>query len=210
MATFEVMDATCDEELCRASTGAPVRFVDTSRGKVLSSRWDFGDGTTSSSVRPAHSWSEPGFYEVSLSVGDGEAVSTASRKFLVEAAAPAGTCAADDEIRCLGDSRFAVTVDWRAGDGGSGPGRVVREGTNDSALFRFFDKDNWEVLVKVLEGCSVNGHVWVYGASATTLGYTIRVTDTVTGAVKEYRNETQRSADAIVDAAAFPDACRER
>lgn len=36
--------------------------------------------------------------------------------FVVEAAAPAGTCVADDETRCLGDSRFAVEMDWRTGD----------------------------------------------------------------------------------------------
>ena len=58
--------------------------------------------------------------------------------FVVEAAAPAGTCVADDETRCLGDSRFAVEMDWRTGDGRSGAAKVVREGTNDSGLFYFF------------------------------------------------------------------------
>lgn len=28
-------------------------------------------------------------------------------------------------------------------------------GTKDSGLFRFFDPDNWEVLIKVLDGCAV-------------------------------------------------------
>jgi len=59
----------------------------------------------------------------------------------------------------------------------------------------------------VLDGCSANGHVWVYGASSTTLGYTIRVTDTVSGAVREYRNEPGVDANAIADATAFPEAC---
>ena len=47
------------------------------------------------------------------------------------------------------------------------------------------------------------GHVWVYGASTTDLGYAIRVTDTVTGVVKEYGNEPGQPAPAITDAAAF-------
>ena len=83
------------------------------------------------------------------------------------------------------------------------------EGTDDSALFHFFEPgDNWEVLVKVLDACSVNGHVWVFGASTTDLGYAIRITDTVTGEVKEYRNEAGTPAAAITDVTAFPDACR--
>ena len=101
-----------------------------------------------------------------------------------------------------------MVVDWRTGGGQAGRGVVVREGTNDSGLFRFFNPENWEVLIKVLDGCAVNGHVWVYGASTTDLGYTIRVTDTVTGAVKEYRNEPGMPAPAITDPAAFPDGCR--
>jgi len=136
------------------------------------------------------------------------ATSTARTVFLVEAAAPAGTCAADEWTRCLGDSRYAVTVDWRGAGGESGRGRVAPAGTNESGMFRFFDASNWEVLIKVLDGCEVNGHAWVFGASTTDLGYVIRVTDTATGAVKEYRNEPGTPAPAITDVKAFPEGCR--
>ena len=125
-----------------------------------------------------------------------------------EAAAPLGTCEADAETLCLQDSRYAVSVDWRTADGGSGSASVVHSGTNDSGLFTFFNRDNWEVLIKVLDGCSVNGHIWVYGASTTDLGYSIRVTDTVTGALQEYRNEPGLPASAITDGTAFAAACR--
>ena len=207
-AAFELIDSRCDEELCRARTGARVGFVDTSTGKVLSRLWEFGDGRTSRSRRVRHAWSSPGFYRVTLSVSDGATTSTVGRVFLVEAAAPVGTCVADAGTRCLRDSRYAVSVEWLGADGEGGNGGVVHEGTNDSGMFRFFDRDNWEVLIKVLDGCSVNGHVWVFGASPTDLGYVIRVTDTVTGAVKEYRNEPGRPAAAITDVTAFPDGCR--
>ena len=123
--------------------------------------------------------------------------------FLVEASDPAGTCLPDAATLCLRDSRFSVGVEWRTAGGASGAGKVVREGTNDSGLFTFFSRDNWEVLIKVLDGCALNGNVWVYGASTTDLGYSIRVTDTVTGAAKEYRNEPGLPAPAITDAAAF-------
>ena len=183
-------------------------FEDTSTGRVLSRRWDFGDGTASRNRRIDHAWSSPGFYEVTLSVGDGTMVSTATRKFLVEANDPAGTCVSDAETLCLQDSRYAVAVEWRKPDGESGAGRVVHAGTNDSGLFTFFSRENWEILIKVLDGCALNGHVWVYGASTTDLGYTIRVTDTVTGVAKEYGNEPGLPAPAITDGTAFPEGCR--
>ncbi|MCY4019145.1 MAG: hypothetical protein OXG39_07030, partial [Chloroflexi bacterium] len=82
------------------------------------------------------------------------------------------------------------------------------EATQDSGLFRFFDADNWEILIKVLDGCAVNGNYWLYGASTTDLGYVIRVVDTVTGDVREYRNDPGQPAAAITDAQAFPASCQ--
>ncbi len=203
MAVIEVSGAECDRELCRSLTGEAVDFSDLSTGPALSRRWEFGEGTESSLRRLSHSWSEPGFYEVTLWVSDGARESTSSRVFLVESSDPAGNCVSNSERRCLQDSRYAVAATWRKADGESGAGRVVYEGTNDSGLFTFFSRENWEILVKVLDGCAVNGHMWVYSASTTDLGYTIRVTDTVTDAVKEYGNEPGLPAPAITDAEAF-------
>ncbi len=200
------LTAECAGDLCRARTGLPVTFEDTSTGRVQSRRWDFGDGTGSRNRRVDQVWSSPGFYEVALTVSDGTTESTARQMFLVEAGDPAGTCVSDAETRCLQDSRYAVTVDWQTA-AGSGGGSVVHAGTNDSGLFTFFDRNNWEVLIKVLDGCALNGRVWVFGASTTDLGYVIRVTDTATGAVKEYRNEPGMPASAVTDVTAFPQGC---
>ena len=201
------VDAECGETLCHARTGVPVSFEDASTGTVSTRRWEFGDGSRSRNRTVNHTWSEPGFYEVTLWTSNGTDESTASLTFLVEAADPAGACEADGRTRCLRDSRYAVTVDWRRLDGEAGRGSVVREGSNDSGLFTFFGGENWEVLLKVLDGCALNGHVWVFGASTTDLGYVIRVTDTATGTVKEYRNEPGTPAAAITDVTAFP-GCR--
>ena len=133
-----------------------------------------GDGATSSAERPRHDWAVPGFYRVSLTVSDGETSSTAFHDVLVEASDPAGTCKPDAETRCLQDSRYEVRAVWWGRDGRSGSARVAHAGTNDSALFWFFDLSNWEILVKVLDGCSTNGHFWVFGAATTDLGYRIR------------------------------------
>ena len=201
------LNAECSDDLCRARTGVPVRFEDASTGVVRFRNWEFGDGRRSRRRELDHAWTTPGFFVVTLTVGDGERESAASRVFLVEASEPAGTCEADAATLCLQDSRFAVRVSWFTAEGETGAGRVLRLGTNDSGVFWFFDPDNWEVLIKVLDGCALNDRIWVYGASSTDLGYTIEVKDTATGDVREYGNEPGRPAAAVTDAAAFPAAC---
>ena len=121
---------------------------------------------------------------------------------------PASSCRPDAETLCLQDSRYQVRAEWWTRDGMTGTARTAEERTSDSGLFWFFDRDNWEMLIKVLDGCSINGHVWVFGASQTDLGYRVTVTDTVAGIVRQYRNEAGLPAPAIADATAFPESCR--
>ena len=202
------VDADCANGLCRALTGTPVRFEDKSSGTVRYRLWDFHGLSTSRQATVSHAFASPGFYDVSLTVSlDGKKESVASLKFLVEAAQPAGTCQATDTTLCLQDSRFEVSLGWWTADGQSGDAKVVREGTNDSGLFWFFADDNWEMLVKVLDGCSFNNRHWVYAASATNLGYELRVRDTVTDAVKKYRNEPGLPSPAVADNEAFAGTC---
>jgi hypothetical protein len=47
--------------------------------------------------------------------------------------------------------------------------------SRQSGLLYFFDRDNAEVLVKVLNGCAVNGHRWVYVAPVTDLAFKLAV-----------------------------------
>ncbi len=197
----------CSDDPCRVRTGEEIRFTDTSTGNVTERQWSFGDGATSDLSSPTHAWSTPGFYDVTLTVSDGSSSDSATRTVLVEAAAPAGSCRADAETLCLRDSRFEVKANWWSADGESGPGRVVYAGTDDSGMFQFFDPSNWEVLIKVLDGCGSNGRMWVLGASTTDLGYRIRVTDTITEESRTYVNEPGQPAPAIVDTEAFSGAC---
>ena len=202
------IDVPCADGLCRALSGETVLFTDTSSGGVARRAWDFDvAGRAPSGATARHAWRSPGFYRVTLTVSGAGKESSMSRMFLVEAADPAGTCVADGGTICLQDSRYGVAVEYQKPDGESGAGQVVHAGTNDSGLFSFFGRDNWEVLVKVLDGCAVNGRDWVFAASATDLGYVIRVTDTMTGELREFRNEGGRLARAVTDATAFADRC---
>ena len=116
-------------------------------------------------------------------------------------------CVTNGTSLCLADSRFEVAVDWSTAGGGEGPGRTVPGGTNNSGLFYFFGSNNWEMLIKVLDGCAINGHHWVYSAAATDLGLDIRVTDTMTGSTWSYEKEPGPPAAAITESEAFPDSC---
>ncbi len=207
-AGFELPGATCGDGLCTAVQGTTYTIRNTSTGSLVSILWAFGDGRESRKREPRHTWKAPGFYRLELVVTDGEETLSAYRDVLVRPSEPAGDCEPDGERLCLGDSRFALNVEWWTEEGDAPrAGQVVHSGTNDSGLFRFFDGDNWEILTKVLDGCEVNGKTWVFVASATNLGYRLLVEDTATEEVKEYTSAPGEHAPAVVDVAAFDDAC---
>lgn len=123
---------------------------------------------------------------------------------------PDGPCERSERALCLLEGRFEVKVDWWTADGEPSPAYAAEAGTEDSGLFWFVGDRNWEILIKVLDGCQSNGHVWVYGAATTDLGYSIQVRDTVTGTVRKYGNEPGSPSEAFVDSRAFSDGCQRR
>ena len=132
---------------------------------------------------------------------------------VLEVSATGGVLEPDESTLCLRDSRYRLTAAWWApGEAGEEPrpASVVHAGTNDSGLFSFFDEDNWEILVKLLDGCQLNGKTWVFASTATDLGYRLRVEDTAatTTAVREYRNEAGFPSEAVADTMAFEGACQ--
>ena len=111
-------------------------------------------------------------------------------------------CIPSSTALCLNNGRFRVEVTWTDFQQNSGPGHVIPF-SGDSGFFWFFDQTNVEFLVKVLNGCDLGGHYWVFAAATTNVGYTLRVTDTSTGDVKQYVNALGISAPAVTDTSAF-------
>jgi hypothetical protein len=118
--------------------------------------------------------------------------------------APAGPCVADAHTLCLNSGRFRVQVAWETGTGETGPASVVPGAADDSGVLWFFNQDNWEMLIKVLDGCALTDHYWVFFAATTNVEFVVTVTDTATGAVKTYINPQGTSADAVTDTSALP------
>lgn len=98
----------------------------------------------------------------------------------------------DPTTLTLHDGTFTVKLRYLAGDGAWHYARVVPdlELGESAGLFYFFDVDNVEVLVKVLDGCRINGSRWVYGSAATDLTYEVEVLDVETGSRFEFRPAT--------------------
>ena len=114
-------------------------------------------------------------------------------------------CATDATTLCLSGRRFAVRATWRVpATGKSGTGTAVSLGS-DTGYFWFFDQANIELVVKVLDARTVNGHSWVFYGALSDVEYHITVTDTDTGITKTYDNPSGRLGS-VADTAAFSDA----
>lgn len=115
----------------------------------------------------------------------------------------AAMCAASDTVLCLHGERFRVDIRWTDYAGRQGPGRVLPFQSSDSGLFWFFEEKNWEVMVKVIDGCEFNGFFWVYSAATTDVAYELTVTDTFTGLHRTYSNELGVASPANTDTVAL-------
>ena len=60
--------------------------------------------------------------------------------------------------------------------------------SRESGLLYFFDRDNAEVLIKVLDACKENDHRWVFVAPVTTLAFNLRVDEVGSGLFWKHRN----------------------
>jgi hypothetical protein len=120
---------------------------------------------------------------------------------------PAGSvaCVPDAQTLCLRGDRFRVRSTWNRTNGTSGFGTGV-ELTPDTGYFWFFNENNVEVVLKVLNGCPSNNHFWVFAGGLTNVEATITVTDTQTGFSQVYSNLQSTPFKPIQDVLAF-DTC---
>jgi hypothetical protein len=124
---------------------------------------------------------------------------------IANVSAPPPACEPGPHTLCLNrDGRFKAEIVF---DDGSGPraGNAVSTGQRDSGLFWFFDEDNVEMLVKVLDACDLPGFntYWVFYSATTDVEFTLTVTDTERDMPKVYRNQRGNLAPPVADVAAF-------
>jgi hypothetical protein len=113
-----------------------------------------------------------------------------------------GPCIADVHTLCLHGGRFRATASWSTATG-SGAAEAAPWSADDSALLWFFQPDNWELLVKVIDGCAVNQRFWVFYAATSDVQYSIAVSDTQTGATRVYFHPPGSLASPTADTGAL-------
>ena len=156
---------------------------------------------------PGGCLSPPGLFDLSLPLG---MLSAGEYQIQVRSWDDQRTLLGGTTLQVLGapitvrEARFSLDVDWRQFTGQAGRGRLVRSPSSDSTLFWFFSPDNWELMVKVLDGCDFNGHYWVLGAASTTVEYDLTVTDTELGTEWTFHNDLGVASPAFADTEAFP------
>ena len=99
-------------------------------------------------------------------------------------------------------NRFLVDVSWKTPQGASGHGQAVTL-TADTGYFWFFDPNNVEMVVKVLNACGFNDRFWVFAGGLTNVEVVMTVTDTVTGSVRSYTNAQSTAFRPVQDTSAF-------
>jgi hypothetical protein len=104
----------------------------------------------------------------------------------------------------LAGGRFRVDVTWRDGHGGEGIARPAPEASPAAGVMWFFEPANWELLVKVIDGCSLNGHRWLFVTAATNVGFTLHAVDTVSGQAYDFTNRPGSAPAPLQDTRAFP------
>ncbi len=106
----------------------------------------------------------------------------------------AGQCEAGKELLCLLDDRFSVEVGFvdpnlEPPDNEKTATVAPSLTTANTGFFWFFNKENIELAVKVLDGQAINGSFWVLYGGLSDVQYEMTVEDTVTGAIASYENE---------------------
>lgn len=102
---------------------------------------------------------------------------------------------------CLNQARFRVEVRWTDFAGNTGQATAVQT-TADGGYFWFFNPNNVELALKILDGRPVNGKFWVFYAALSNVRFVVRIYDESGNQVKVYRNPSGNLAS-VADTQAF-------
>jgi len=119
--------------------------------------------------------------------------------------APPEPCVEDATTLCLTGGRFRVRATFRVGQGPTGMAVAVPI-TSDTGYFHFFNPDNVELIVKVLDACNPFGRYWVFAGGLTDVEVELTVYDSESGQQRMYQNPFGTPFQPVQDTEAF-DTC---
>jgi hypothetical protein len=103
----------------------------------------------------------------------------------------------------LRKGRFRISGTWKNFQNVTGDATFVPLGSEDSGILWFFTPSSFELMIKIVDGCSLNNRYWVFLAALTNVEYHVTVFDTWTQTSKSYDNTLGVSSATITDTNAF-------
>lgn len=170
--------------------------------------WASGDGAAKSivvAIADDDEEEQAETFEVALSNPVGGATLGSPSSATVTVFDNDSPCLEDGATLCLAGDRFEVKATFdppNDADDLFEPAQAVTL-TADTGYFWFFDQANVEVVVKVLNACTVNQRIWVFAGGLTNVAVEITVRDAETGAVQIYENPQVTAFQPIQDTGAF-------
>jgi ELWxxDGT repeat protein len=113
-------------------------------------------------------------------------------------------CVESHTTACLQGGRFEVEAEWTDPANGEVSAAKLADTTDDTAVLWFFEPDNLEVAIKVLDGRAINDHHWVYGSGLTDLRVRLTVRDVESGEVRVFHRAAGETCG-FADIEAFHD-----
>jgi gliding motility-associated-like protein len=142
---------TSDTALCPS---LPINFTNQSDGVGATYQWNFGDGTTSATVSPVHSFSQPGAYKVVMVMVDKNGCSASDSITINIYTAKADFILSDSFSTCpplvvnvTNQSKNYIDLNWDFGDGGNS------QLTNPSHIYTYPGSYTLKLTVKNNGGC---------------------------------------------------------
>ena len=120
----------------------------------------------------------------------------------------ASPCVSTMTSLCLLEGRFSARLRWNDGTGfrDAYVAAPTADGSSSSSgLFFFYpmDPSNWEVLVKMVDGCANNSRYWLLVSASTGFGWELTVRDEATGYTRLFTHPLDGQASGISDFGAF-------
>lgn len=111
-------------------------------------------------------------------------------------------CVTGGNTLCLNNDRFKVTANWQTPTSyGSAANAAALDGNN--GYFWFSDPGSVEVTAKILDNCATNGHFWLYLGGMTNARVDLTITDTQTGHVTTYTNQSGQAFRTLINRTTF-------
>lgn len=114
--------------------------------------------------------------------------------------ATAGPCVPDETTLCL-EGEFRARVAFV--EGFLERQALANELTANTGFFTFFDAANVEIVLKVLDGCTINQRQWVFVAGLTDVPVAITVSHMPSGETRTYLNPGGQAFAPVQDTDAF-------